>query len=279
MPFVRTLLAPLSGLGVAIDAALRGLVALCESLGYQIELFGAVLARLPLAPARIRAIADQLYQGAVQGVHVVLLVGLFMGMIVSLQTGIELSRIGQQDQIGTIVAVSMAREMGPFITATILAATAGSSMAAEIGTMAVSDELAALEVLSVDRVKFLVMPRLVALAIAAPLLTVLCDTIGILGGGFVAQSQLNVSYQLYTDTAIEALRDSGSLIPLPKDVYTGLFKAFVFGILIAVIGCAAGLRARGGALGVGIATRQAVRDSIITIIIANYFMTWFMYQA
>jgi phospholipid/cholesterol/gamma-HCH transport system permease protein len=201
-----------------------------------------------------------------------------MGMIVSLQTGIELARIGQQDQIGTIVAVSMSREMGPFITATILAATAGSSMAAEIGTMSVSDELSALEVLSIDRYRLLVLPRLVALAIAAPLLTILCDTIGIFGGGFVAQSQLNVSFQLYMDSAIEALQDPGSIIAVPKDVYSGLFKSLVFGILIAVIGCSAGLKARGGALGVGHATRQAVRDSIITIIIANYFMTWFMYQ-
>src|SRR5688572_13149451 len=175
-------------------------------------------------------------------------------MIVSLQTGIELMKIGQQDQIGTIVAVSMAREMGPFITATILAATAGSSMAAEIGTMAVSDELAALEVLSIDRVKLLVMPRVVALAIAAPLLTILCDTIGVVGGGFVAQSQLNVSYQLYMDSAIDALRDPAHILPLPKDVYGGLFKSFVFGVIVALIGCAAGLRASGGALGVGNAT-------------------------
>src|SRR6187549_2957512 len=160
-------------------------------------------------------IAEQMYQSAVQTVHVVLVVGLFIGMIVALQTGIELSRIGQQDQIGTIVALSMAREMGPFITATILAATAGSSMAAEIGTMAVSDELAALEVLSVDRVKLLILPRLVALAIAAPLLTILCDTIGIFGGGFVAQSQLNVTFQLYLDSAIDALRTPAQLVPLP----------------------------------------------------------------
>src|SRR5437867_6341900 len=176
---------------------LRPVLSLCEGVGYPIELFLQVLARLGSVPARRRPIADQIYRGAIQGVHVVLLVGLFVGMIVSLQTGIELSRIGQQDQIGTLVAVTMAREMGPFITATILAASAGSSMAAELGTMAVSDELAALEVLSVDRIRFLVMPRLVALAIAAPLLTILCDTIGIFGGGFVAQSQLNVTFQLY----------------------------------------------------------------------------------
>jgi len=208
----------------------------------------------------------------------VLLVGLFIGMIVSLQTGIELARIGQQDQIGVLVAVTMAREMGPFITATILAATVGSAMAAELGTMAVSDELAALEVLSVDRVSFLVMPRLVALAIAAPLLTILCDTIGIFGGGFVAQSQLNVTFQLYIDSAIDALRTPALTIPVPKDVYTGLFKAFVFGVLIAAIGCSSGIRTSGGALGVGRATRQAVRDSIIAIIVSNYFMTWFFYK-
>jgi len=253
--------------------------AFCESIGFQLELLAQTLMRFGSIPARRRPIAEQLYQGTIQGMHVVLLVGLLIGMIVALQTGIELSRIGQQDQIGTIVAVSMAREMGPFITATILAATVGSSMAAELGTMAVSDELAALEVLSVDRVKFLVLPRLVSLAIAAPLLTILCDTIGIFGGGFVAQSQLNVSFQLYADSAVEALRDPGSIISLPKDIYVGLFKAFVFGVLIAIIGCSSGLLARGGALGVGIATRRAVRDSIICIIISNYFMTWFFYQA
>jgi phospholipid/cholesterol/gamma-HCH transport system permease protein len=268
MPFLREI----------FDPVLGPFLGLCNSIGYQIDLFFQVVVRLGSAFARRRPIADQLYVSAIQGIHVVLLVGLFMGMIVALQLGIELARIGQQDQIGTIVAVTMAREMGPFVTATILAATAGSSMAAELGTMAVSDELAALEVLSVDKFRFLVMPRLVALAIAAPLLTVLCNTIGIFGGGFVAHAQINVSYQLYADSAIEALRDPGHIIALPKDVYGGLLKAGVFGILIAVIGCSAGLRASGGALGVGHATRQAVRDSIVSIIVSNYFMTWFLYQ-
>ncbi len=257
----------------------RPITSTAEGLGYQLELLGAVVVRLHHVPARARLIAEHIYQSAIRTTHVVLVVGLFIGMIVALQTGIELARIGQQDQIGTIVALSMAREMGPFITATILAATAGSSMAAEIGTMSVSDELAALEVLSVDRVKLLVLPRVVALAIAAPLLTILCDTIGVVGGGLVAQSQLNVSYQLYIDSAIEALRDPAHILPLPKDVYGGLFKSLVFGIIIALIGCAAGLRATGGALGVGNATRSAVRDAIIAIIITNYFITWALYQA
>ena len=131
---------------------LRPVLSVAYDLGYQIDLFGQVLVRAHNVPARLRPIAEHIFQSALQTVHVVLLVGLFIGMIVSLQTGLELARIGQQDQIGTIVAISMAREMGPFITATILAATAGSSMAAELGTMSVSDELAALEVLSIDRV-------------------------------------------------------------------------------------------------------------------------------
>ncbi len=246
--------------------------------GYRLELFGGVLARISSVVKRRNLIGDQLYVGGIKVLHVVLLVGLSMGMVVSLQTGIELSKIGQQDQIGTLVALSMAREMGPFVTATILAAAVGSSLAAELGTMAVSEELAALEVLSVDRVSYLVMPRVVALAILCPMLTILCDAVGIIGGSFVAQSQLGVEYSLYFDTVVEALKAPARMLPVPKDVYAGLFKSFIFGLIISVISCAAGIRARGGALGVGSATRAAVRDSIILVIVSNYFMSWFFYR-
>ena len=109
-----------------------------RDVGAQLELLAAVVARLPAIARRRTLVADQLYQAGLRVVHVVLLVGLFIGMIVSLQTGLELARFGQQDQIGTIVALSMCREMGPFITGVILAATVGSSMAAEVGTMKVS---------------------------------------------------------------------------------------------------------------------------------------------
>lgn len=252
--------------------------AFVESVGFVVDLFLQVVARLHHVWKRRTMVGEQLYAASVQVLHVVVFVGFFIGMVVSLQTGIELATIGQQDQIGTIVAVSMAREMGPFITGIILAATVGSALAAEIGTMAVSEELSALEILSVDRVSFLVVPRLVALAAVCPLLTVFCDVVGVVGGGFVAEAQLNVGLRLYYDSAIEALQTPTQLFALPKDVYCGLAKSFVFGLIIASISCAAGLRASGGALGVGNATRQAVRDSIIWIIISNYFMTWIFYQ-
>jgi phospholipid/cholesterol/gamma-HCH transport system permease protein len=247
-------------------------------LGYRLDLLAQVMARLGHLPKRRRWVADQLYLAGIGNLHVVLLVGLFMGMIVALQTGLELAAFGQQDQIGPIVAIGMAREMGPFITAVILAATVGSAMAAELGTMSVSEELSALEVMSIDRVSLLVLPRVLGLAVMCPALAVICDAIGILGGGFVAQSQLHVSWSLYLDSAQQALKTPANLIAIPKDLYAGLFKAFCFGIIVAVISCACGLQTRGGALGVGSATRQAVRDSIIAIIISNYVLTWFMYQ-
>ena len=250
-----------------------------KDVGYQADLMLAVAARSGDIWRRRGSIADQCFQCSIKVLHVVLLVGFFIGMVVALQTGIELSRIGQQDQIGTIVGVSMAREMGPFITSVVLAATVGGALAAELGTMAVSEELAALEVLSVDRTSYLILPRILALALMAPLLTVVCDTIGILGGAFVADGQLNVGYALYFDSVIDALQAPAKALPIPKDVYTGLFKSFVFGLTIGVISCASGLRATGGALGVGNATRRAVRDSIIVVIIFNYFMTWIFYQA
>jgi phospholipid/cholesterol/gamma-HCH transport system permease protein len=257
----------------------RPLLALLDDIGYQLELVSQVALRLLSVVKRREHIQDQLYQSGIKVVHVVLLVGLFIGMIVALQTGLELTKFGQQDQIGTIVALSICREMGPFITATILAATVGSALAAELGTMAVSAELAALECMSIDKLDLLVLPRVFGLAVMSPLLTIVCNTIGIIGGGFVAESQLNVGLSLYYDSAIDALQSNDFFLDLPKDVYSGLFKSFVFGIVVAIISCAAGLRATQGALGVGNATRKAVRDSIIAIIVTNYFLSWFFFQA
>ena len=276
LPDALPLMAAVSALYVAWQ--IDGFRQTLASIGARIDLALAAFARLHHLPRRLRWFLDQLFQAGVKNLHVVLLVGLFMGMIVALQTGIELAKFGQEDQIGTIVAASMTREMGPFITAIVLAATTGSALAAELGTMSVSDELSALEVMSIDRTSFLVVPRISSLMVIAPVLTVLCDTIGIIGGGFVATSQLGVGWPQYASTAFDALQEKGGLIPLPMDVYAGLLKSFVFGGIIAVISCASGLEARGGALGVGRATSRAVRDSIIAVIIANYFLTWFLYR-
>jgi len=253
-----------------------------QGSGYALGLLGKVLRRAfkPRHPLReFRAVVNQMYDHGVKAIPVVILVAVFTGMIVSLQTGIELRGMGSEGLIGRIVAASMFREMGPFITAIILTATAGSACAAEIGTMRVSEEIDALEMMSIDPVRFLVLPRVAALGIMCVALTLMTDCFGTLGGAAIAKTQLGVSYPEFWEGARGALEGEYLLGFLAKDLYTGLLKAFVFGVLIGVVGCSQGLRASGGALGVGRAVRRAVVASIVLVLILGYYMTWAFYGA
>jgi phospholipid/cholesterol/gamma-HCH transport system permease protein len=256
----------------AVGAALHTRMA---SSGYSVDLLLRTAGALPYLPRRLRFTLDMAFNAGVRSLPVTMVVAAFAGAILAMQTGIELRRFGDTAVLGTITALSMCREMGPFITGVILAATVGSSMAAELGTMQVSDEVSALEVMSVDPIDYLVLPRMVALAIMCPLLTVLSNLVGIYGGGVIAENNLGVSPSLYWLSAQEALTSSGMLVP--KELYVGLLKAFVFGIAIATVSCAAGLRANGGALGVGLAVQAAVRNSVILIIVLGFIVTWFFY--
>jgi len=221
-------------------------------------------------PSRMGEVFRQMYTDGIKNLHVVGIVGMFTGMVLTLQAGLEMSRFAQQSKVGIVVAASMCREMGPFMTGLILAACAGSAMAAEIGTMKVSEEIDALEVMSIDPVRFLVMPRLFSMVVICPLLTIFTNIIGILGGSLVAHTQLSVSYFSYFDFALRILQ--------PKDIYTGLFKAAVFGVIIASVSCSQGLMAKDGALGVGRATRLSVISSFLLILITGYFMTSLFYR-
>ena len=245
--------------------------------GYTVGILLKTIFLLPFIYRKWKETREQMYFVGVRTLPVVLVVAVFTGMIVALQTGIELKRIGSSQSIATIVPISMCREMGPFITAIILAATVGSAMAAEIGTMSVSEEITALEVMSIDPIHFLVLPRIIGLSIMCVILTAFVDLVGIIGGGIVGQIHLGVDLEFYFSQALDALRPTGKTIALPKDLYVGLFKSFVFGITISSIGCSAGLRAKGGALGVGQAVQQAVKNSVIMIIIFGYIITWFFY--
>ena len=265
------------------DAVRRGLETVDEILvgsGHAMVLLGITIRRMvnpKHAGREIRAVIRQMYDHGVKAVPVVILVAIFTGMIVCLQSGIEIRNYGQENLVGRIVSASMFREMGPFITAIILAATAGSSCAAEIGTMRVSEEIDALDMMAIDPVRFLVVPRVAALGLMCFALTVLTDAFGTLGGAFVAQAQLGVSWRTYFDGARSALGGEYVFGVLSKDIYTGLVKAFVFGIVIGLVGCAQGLRAKGGALGVGAAVRRAVVASIVLVLVLGYYMTWFFY--
>jgi phospholipid/cholesterol/gamma-HCH transport system permease protein len=211
----------------------------------------------------------QMYITGIKSLAVITVVALFTGMILALQTGLELRRYGQEVYIGSAVAVSMIREMGPFMTGLIIAASVGSAIAAQIGTMVVSEEIAALEVMSINPNRFLVMPRLVALTVMMPVLTVYTNILGILGGALVGATQLGVTVQAYMDNATQFAAN--------KDLYVGLFKAVVFGIIITTVSCHQGFMTREGAVGVGKATRRSVIISFLVILVLGYMITRMFY--
>ncbi len=243
-----------------------------DTAGYGIVLFcqAAAYVRVLLRRTSWRAFLDQLGISCAEAIPVTMVVSIFVGMILALNGGMSLSQFGQNSLIGRVVAVAMIREMGPFMTGLILAASIGSAMAAELGTMSVSEEIDALQVMAIDPAKFLVMPRLLAMALVCPMMTIYASIMGIAGGAMIANTQLGVSFAIFKNDALQGL--------IFKDLSTGLFKALVFGILIAMVGCTEGLRARGGAIGVGYATRRAVVISYILIIITGYYITWFFYR-
>jgi phospholipid/cholesterol/gamma-HCH transport system permease protein len=245
--------------------------------GYTTRLCFAAIGRFHRVLRRFKMVLEQMYVCGIKPLPVVVIVGIFTGIILAYQTGLELDRFGQREKIADIIGIVLAREMGPFITGLILTASVGAAMAAELGTMKVSEEIDAIEVMSIDPVDMLVMPRVLALTIMCPLLAFVVDIVGILGGGFISESQLQIPWTLYLRQVAESLETPAKTLPLPKDLFTGLLKAVVFGLTIASVGCSAGLRASGGALGVGRATRGAVVIAFTLLIIFGYYMTWFFY--
>jgi phospholipid/cholesterol/gamma-HCH transport system permease protein len=215
-------------------------------------------------------VVQQLYITGVKSLGVITVVAMFTGMILALQTGLELRKFGQEVNIGAAVMISLLREMGPFMTAMILTASVGSAMAAELGTMVVSEEIAALEVMSISPVRFLVMPRLAAMMIMTPLLSFYTCMLGVVGGGIVGYTQLGVSLHAYLDNATRWAEN--------KDLYVGLFKSFVFGILITTISCHEGFSTTEGAVGVGRATRRSVIISFLSLLIVGYIITRLFYE-
>ena len=267
--------------GAAIASRGRAVKDAVLHAGFAVTVLARSLALfVPHLRRRWRFILDQLVVCGLTPLPVVFIVGLFTGMILSLQVGVELQNYGQAERISDIIGIVLFREMGPFMTAMILTASVGSAMAAEIGTMAVSEELDALECLSIDPVSFLALPRIAGLAAMTPLLTFLGNIAGVLGGAIVCRTQLDIPASVYFRNVIDSLRASADspFGVLPEEVVSGTAKAFVFALIIATVACAAGLRAKGGALGVGKAVRGAVVTSFLLIIVTGYYMSWFFFR-
>ena len=196
---------------------------------------------------------------------VVLLTGFFTGAVLALQSGMTLDQFGARPFVGRLISASMIKELGPVLTALMLAGRVGSGIAAELGSMVVTEQIAALRALGTDPMRKLVVPRVLAGFIMCPILTVVANTVGLLGGWIVAVTQLRVSSGVYWSAVVEGL--------YIQDVWMGLIKPFFFGFVIVTIGCHVGLRTSGGTQGVGRATTNAVVAASIGVLVLNFFVT------
>ncbi len=216
-------------------------------------------------PFNLRNIAQQMDRVGVGSIPVVLITATFTGMVLALQSYTGFKRFNAEGLVGTVVALSMTRELGPVLTGLIVAGRAGAAMAAELGTMKVTEQIDALATLGVNPVKYLITPRLLAGIVMLPMLTALSDVVGIAGGYLLSVRVLDANPEVYIRRTTQYLE--------MIDIWGGLLKAAVFGGLISVVSCYKGFRADGGAEGVGRATTGAVVLAQMMILISDYFLT------
>ncbi|MBX6423956.1 ABC transporter permease [Thermosulfurimonas sp. F29] len=228
-------------------------------------LFLSVLAYTFRPPYRVRLFFKQMEFVGVNSLLVVVLTALFSGMVIAFQSYRALSKFGGESLLGGLVALSLVRELGPVLTSLMVTARAGSAMAAELGTMRVTEQIDALEVMAVNPVHYLVVPRFWAAVLMLPLLTVIADVVGIAGGYLVGVILLKVDAGIFVKKMQEMVEW--------MDIASGLYKAFVFGGLLSIIGCYKGYNAAGGAEGVGRATTEAVVMASVSILVGDYIMT------
>ena len=214
-------------------------------------------------------IFEQAKKAGYDSFPIVSLVALFIGFIFALQTAYFMQRIGSELYIASLVALSLVRELGPVITALVVAGRVGAAITAELGSMQVTEQIDALETLATNPIKYLVVPRFLALTLMVPLLTLYADAIGIFGSYLICVYKLGISSNMYLHVTFDAL--------LYKDLFTGLFKTIFFGMIIAFVSCYEGFNVKGGAEGVGRATTRSVVTTFIMIIVADCFFTALFY--
>jgi len=232
-------------------------------------LTSATLFWVVLPPIRRRQVVEQMSRIGVDSLPIVTLISLFTGMVLALQSAYQMQKINAEMYIASLVALSMVRELGPVLTALIVAGRVGASITAELGTMKVTEQIDALETLATNPVKYLIVPRFLAMILMLPLLTLYADVVGGLGGYLIGTLKLNISHAIYLKHTWDPLKY--------KDLFTGLVKSFFFGVIICIVACYEGMMAEGGAEGVGRATTSSVVMSFILIIASDCFFTALFY--
>jgi phospholipid/cholesterol/gamma-HCH transport system permease protein len=243
----------------------RGAISVCRGTGSTAIFAGNGVSHAVRPPFYARMFGRALMEMGYFSLPVVALTAVFTGMVLALQSYTGFSRYSAQSAIPNIVVLSITRELGPVLAGLMVAGRIGAAMAAELGTMRVTDQIDALETLSTDPMKYLVAPRLLAGVIALPLLVVVADILGVLGGFIVSTASLGFNATTYLTNTMNFMR--------AEDVISGLVKAAVFGFIIALMGCYQGYNSRGGAQGVGAATTNAVVSASILILALDYVLT------
>ena len=218
---------------------------------------------------KLGGIFEQMVFVGVESIIIVFFVAFFTGIVIAMQSAYQLAQLGGTIYVAAMVSVSITRELGPVLTALVVAGRIGAAIAAELGSMKVSEQIEALDTMALNPVRFLVVPRFLALLIMLPCLTIFSDIVGIAGGFLVGVYNLNLNPYRYIDVSFSFLAW--------KDVWTGIIKSISFGITISMIGCYMGLNTRGGAEGVGKSTTLSVVTSFILIILFDCLLTGIFY--
>ena len=242
---------------------------------YNFFLLGARATRFMAArPFYWRDVIMQMDRIGVGSLPIVLLTGLFTGMVMALQSSVELSKFGADIYIGNLVGASMVRELGPVLCSLMVAGRSASGIAAEIGSMRVTEQIDALQSFGTDPIRKLVTPRLIAGLLMLPILTIIADIVGILGGMIVAVLRIGTTGDAYMQGVLNTLAQSGFVFGvIPKDFVMGLGKPLVFGGIISLTACYYGLNTKGGTEGVGIAATRAVVTCSVLVLAVDYFLT------
>jgi phospholipid/cholesterol/gamma-HCH transport system permease protein len=234
-------------------------------LGIISKFFYSSIRWLPKRPFRLHEIIQQIEFVGNKSIFIIALSGLFTGMVFALQTYSGFHMLNVDTMIGPTVALALTRELGPVLTGLIVAGRAGAAMSAQIGTMRVTEQIDALEVMGINPKQYLVMPRIVACVIALPLLAAIFDFIGNLGSYFLSTHALHIDAATYLAKI--------NLFTRPKDIGLGILKAGFFGLILSVVGTYKGFNCRNGARGVGMATNETVVISMILILVSDYFLS------
>jgi phospholipid/cholesterol/gamma-HCH transport system permease protein len=230
-----------------------------------VRLLAAIGHALVTPPFYTRDVIEQLDSDGIGSFMVVILTGLFTGMVLALQSGMTLDQFGARNVVGRLVAASMVKELGPVLTALMVTGRVGSGIAAELGSMVVTEQISALRSLGTDPVRKLVVPRVVAGTAMVPVLTVVSDAVGIIGGALIAMTALGVPRTVYWNAVTHGL--------YMGDIWMGLLKPVVLGFVLVTIGCFVGLNTKGGTQGVGRATTNAVVTASVAVLAIDFFLT------